>query len=82
MSDSGFKDGRGRHIFRASIDKALVPTASICHCPQHSVGILVLALGVAMGTDLAWCRIGTSEPVFGEDQSCSLGWIAGRVPMS
>ena len=46
------------------------------------VGILVLALGVAMGTDLAWCRIGTSEPVFSKDQFCSLGRIAGRVPMS
>ena len=30
---------------------------------REVVGILVLALGVAMVTDLAWCRIGTSEPV-------------------
>ena len=46
------------------------------------MGILVLALGVAMGAGLAWCRIGTSEPTFGEDQSCSLGRTAARVPMS
>ena len=39
-------------------------------------------LGVAMDTSLAWCRIGTSEPIFGEDQSCSLGRIAQRVPVS
>ena len=28
------------------------------------VGIPVLALGVAIGAGLAWCRIGTSEPHF------------------
>ena len=49
---------------------------------KKSVGIPVLALGVAMGTGLAWCKIGTNEPTFGKDQSCSLGRIAGRVPMS
>ena len=38
--------------------------------------------GVAIGTGFVWCRIGTSEPAFGEDQSCSLGRIALRVPMS
>ena len=48
----------------------------------QGVGILVLVLGVAIGTDLAWCKIGTNELVFGEDQSCSLGRIVGRVPMS
>ena len=46
------------------------------------VGILVLVFGVAMGHRLGRCKIGTSEPISGEDQSCSLGRIAQRVPMS
>ena len=31
---------------------------------------------------LGWCRIATNEPAFGEDQSCSLGQIALRIPVS
>ena len=51
-------------------------------CAIGTMGILVLALGVAMGTSFGRCRIGTSEAVSGEDQSCSLVRIAQRVPMS
>ena len=43
--------------------------------------ILALVWG-CHGRWLAWCKIGTNEPTFGEDQSCSLGRAAGRVPMS
>ena len=42
---------------------------------QSTVGILVLALGVAMGSGLAWCSIGTSEPDLARTSCCSLGRI-------
>ena len=39
------------------------------------VGILVLALGVAIGTGLAWCRIGTSELVLPRTSPVALGGL-------
>ena len=49
---------------------------------KEHVGILVLALGVTMGTSMACCSTGTSEPDVARTSCCSLGRTAARIPMS
>ena len=48
----------------------------------RTVGILVLALGVAMGTGLAWCSTSTSAPDLARTSCYSLGRTVAPVPMS